>query len=41
VLGQARIREKYHSGGGRVRFGSALVGVNYLVPSRQRKSKPG
>jgi hypothetical protein len=33
MSGQPRIREKYHSGAGRVRFGSVLVGVNNRVPS--------
>jgi hypothetical protein len=33
VSGQAKIREKYHPGGGRERFESGLIGVNNRVPS--------
>jgi hypothetical protein len=33
VLGQAKIREKYHLVRGRVRFGSGLIEVNNRVPS--------
>jgi hypothetical protein len=40
VSGQAMIREKYHPGGGRVRFGSTLIGVNNRVPSGYGKPKP-
>jgi hypothetical protein len=32
VSGQARIRKKYHPGGGQIRFGSGLIGVNNRVP---------
>jgi hypothetical protein len=32
MSGQDGIREKYHLGGGRVRFSSEFIGVNNRVP---------
>jgi hypothetical protein len=40
-VGPGRIWEKYHPGGGQVRFGSGLIGVNNWVPSGYGKPSPG
>jgi hypothetical protein len=40
-VGLDQDKGKYHPGGGRVRFGSGLIGVNNQVPSGYGKPKPG